>query len=343
LPSAKAHTTLSRQWELLRQLPSRSPGITSADLVNRLKDAGFTISKRSIERDLNELSLIFPLARNDKSIPFGWHWMPDACADLRGISITEALSLALVEEAVRPLLPSSMLKALDARFTHARQKLEHLSSANKAARWLDKVASVQPDMNLQAPEVPDAILETLQTALLEERQLHCQYYSAHNDKLSDLTLNPLALVQRGRISYLIGTAHPHTDVRQFAVHRFRQLQALPTAAQGLEDFSLQRYLGSDAMQFGDSDRIELHAWISDGLARLIRETPLSNDMTLTALDQGHHLQATVSNSWQLRWWLLSQGDALIVEQPQGLRMQIAETLRSAAALYQSEHSETTAC
>ncbi|WP_343046969.1 WYL domain-containing protein [Pseudomonas akapageensis] len=151
----------------------------------------------------------------------------------------------------------------------------------------------------------------------------------------------MALIQRGRISYLIGTAHPHTDVRQFAVHRFRQLQALPTAAQGLEDFSLQRYLGSDAMQFGDSDRIELHAWVSDGLARLIRETPLSNDMTLTALDYGHRMQATVSNSWQLRWWLLSQGDALIVERPQSLRVQIAETPSSAASLYLSDGTSET--
>ncbi|MCY1391157.1 WYL domain protein [compost metagenome] len=337
MPSAKAQTTLSRQWELLRQLPSRPPGITSADLVQRLKHAGFTISKRSIERDLNELSRIFPLERNDKSIPFGWHWMPGASADLRGISITEALSLALVEETVRPLLPGSMLKALDARFSHARQKLERLGSSNKAARWLDKVANVRPDMNLHAPQVPDAILETLQTALLEERQLHCQYYSAHNDQLSELTLNPLALVQRGRISYLIGTAAPNTDVRQFAAHRFRHLQMLQTAAEGLEDFDLQLYLGSDAMQFGDSDRIELRAWVSDGLARQIRETPLSSDMTLTALDNGHLLQATVSNSWQLHGWLLSQGGGLIVEQPQSLRTQIAEALHRAAAQYPLEN------
>ncbi|CAK9891917.1 hypothetical protein PS652_04782 [Pseudomonas fluorescens] len=335
LPSATTRATLSRQWELLRQLPSRSPGITSAELVGRLKDAGFSISKRSIERDLNELSLIFPLERNDKSIPYGWHWAANACIELRGISVSEALSLALVEEAVRPLLPGSMLKVLDPRFSHARQKLEHLSGANKVARWLDKVASVRPDMNMQAPEVPDSILETVQHALLEEYQLHCQYYSAHNDKLSELTLNPLALIQRGQVSYLIATAAPYTDIRQFAVHRFRKLRILDSPTEGLRAFDLQAYLRSDALQFGDTDKIELQAWISDNLARLVRETPLSADMHLTPLDAGHRLQATVSNSWQLRWWLLSQGDGLIVEKPLSLRQQIAETLNNAAAQYQS--------
>ncbi|NBA98258.1 YafY family protein [Pseudomonas sp. R5(2019)] len=333
MPSAKAHTTLSRQWELLRQLPNRSPGLTTSELVNRLLDAGFTISKRSIERDLNELSLIFPILRNDRSIPYGWHWRPGACVDLQGISVTEALSLALVEDAIRPLLPASMLKVLDARFAHARQKLEHMAGQNKAARWLDKVASVRPDINLQAPEVPDNILETVQEALLQERQLRCRYYSAHADKTSELTLNPLALVQRGTISYLIATAQSYADVRQFAVHRLRDASVLPSTVIGLDTFDLHEYLNSDALQFGTREKIALKAWVSDSLARFIRETPLSSDMTLTPLEDGHCLQATVSNSRQLRWWLLSQGDGLIVEAPESLREQIAQTLESAAAQY----------
>lgn len=246
------------------------------------------------------------------------------------------LRVARVVEAVRPLLPGSMLKGLDARFSHARQKLENLSSENKAARWLDKVASVRPDMNLQAPEVPDSILETVQKALLEEYQLQCQYYSAHNDRTVDLTLNPLALIQRGQVAYLIATATPFTDIRQFAVHRFRQANVLDRPAEGLDDFDLQGYLGSDALQFGSAEKIELQAWISSNLARRVRETPLSADMTLTGLDHGHRLQATVSNSWSLRWWLLSQGEELIVEQPPALRQLIARTLSNAAAQYQDE-------
>ena len=336
LPSATTRATLSRQWELLRQLPSRSPGITSAELVMRLKDAGFNISKRSIERDLNELSLIFPLERNDRSIPYGWYWAANACVELRGLSVSEALSLALVEEAVRPLLPGSMLKGLDARFAHARQKLETLSSETKAARWLDKVASVRPEMHMRAPEVSDSILETVQKALLDEQQLQALYYSAHHDRSVELILNPLALIQRGQVAYLIATAQPYEDIRQFAVHRFRQLSVLDTPALGLDDFDLHAYLRSDALQFGSAEKSELHAWISDNLARRMRETPLSPDMQLIDLEDGHRLQATGSNSWSLRWWRLSLGDELVVEQPPALRQLISQTLSSAAAAYQEE-------
>lgn len=69
-------------------------------------------------------------------------------------------------------------------------------------------------------------------------------------------------------------------------------------------------------------------------ARLIRETPLSPEMTLEQLEDGYRMRSTLSNTWQLHWWILSQGDAMVVEQPPELRAQIGETLQRAAAAYQ---------
>ncbi|MBK5010865.1 MULTISPECIES: WYL domain-containing protein [Pseudomonas] len=184
MPFATTRATLSRQWALLRQLPSRSPGITSSELVWRLRDLGFSVSKRTVERDLNELSLIFPLERNDKSIPFGWHWSASAVGELRGSS------------------------------------------------------------------------------------------------------------------------------------------------------DLLAHLRGDAVLPVQGDGIELVARISDTLARQLREAPLSSDMQLTAHKQGHQLRATVSDGCPLRWWLLSQGDAVVVEQPAQLRDEIGKILTNAAAQYQ---------
>lgn len=333
MPSAKIHTALSRQWELLQHLPKRSPGITVAELLARLTSAGYSISRRSVERDLRDLSLVFPLQCNDGGTPFGWYWQPGVSVELQGITLTEAVSLALVEDAVRPLLPGSMLSVLEPRFEHARQKLKGLGDGNPAARWPDKVASVRPDFNLRAPEIRADILEALQHAVISEQQLHCQYYSAHTNKESELTLNPLAIVQRGLVTYLIATAAPYTDIRQFAVHRFRAVTALDTPCQGLESFELQSYLDSDALQFGKPEKILFKAWVSEHQARLIRETPLGADMTLEALANGFQLQATVSNTWQLQWWILSLGDALVVQEPADLRRQVGDTLRRAAAAY----------
>ena len=249
VPSAKSHSTVRRQWELLKLLPKRDSGITVTELLARLDTCGYQTSRRTVERDLVDLSLVFPLQCSEDSSPQAWHWTPGVNVELQGITLTEALSLALVEDAIRPMLPASVLSVLEPRFVHARRKLKGLEDDNPAARWLEKVASVRPDLNLQAPDINPQRLEALQKALINECQVKCQYYSAHTDKLSKMTLNPLAMVQRGLVTYLIATAYPYTDIRQFAVHRFRTVEPLDQPAEGLQEFDLRAYLSSDALQF----------------------------------------------------------------------------------------------
>ena len=334
LPSAKARSTLSRQWELLQQLPKSAPGITVSELLIRLNNAGYSIGRRSVERDLNDLSLTFPLQCNSAGTPQGWYWKPGVSVELQGVSLTEAISLALVEDAVRPLLPASMLSVLQPRFAHARSKLKELSDDNPAARWLDKIASIPPALNLQAPHICPRILETLQSALLGEQQLQCSYYAVHADKTSDLTLNPLAMVQRGQVTYLIATAPPYTDIRQYAAHRFLGATTLETSTQGAQAFDLKEYLDSDALQFGTPQKINFKAWLSQQQGRLIRETPLAPDMRMIEVEDGWEVFATLNNTWQLHWWILSLGEQVVVHEPASLRQHIGNMLRRAAAAYE---------
>lgn len=327
--------TLSRQWEMLKLLPSKAPGISSAQLHQALLDAGYKVSKRTVERDLQVLSGPFSLECNERGTPWGWHWRPGASLELPGIGLAEALSLAMVEDALPTLLPQNLYKGLEPRFRQARRKLESLASENATARWLNKMASVRPELGLQPPQTDPVLLDAIQIALLDERQVRCRYYAAHQDREREMTLNPLALVQRGLVTYLIATAPPYADARQYALHRFRQVEMLDSCAEGADSFDLQAYLDSDALQFSPGNKVRLQAWISDSLARLIRETPLAEDMTLTPLADGHRLHVTVRDSWQLRWWLLQQGQNLCVEAPEELRALVRETLQASLARYQA--------
>ena len=188
MPSATSRSTLTRQWELLKLLPPKGPGITTLELQSRLSDAGHPTTKRTIERDLVELSRLFPLQCNSKGMPYGWHWMPGKSAELPGISLSEALTLRLVEDSIRPLIPAFMLKTLESRFNLARQKLEAMSDENPSARWLDKVASVQPELSQTPPEIKADLLEIIQQALMNDTQLSCRYYSAHKNQFHNFTL-----------------------------------------------------------------------------------------------------------------------------------------------------------
>lgn len=335
MPNNSSSRTLARQWELLRLLPSKPPGLSAGDLHSRLENAGHPTSKRTVERDLTELSQLFPLQCNDKGMPYGWYWTPGSSMELPGITLSEALTLRLLEDSLRPLIPRYMLNVLEPRFQQAQQKLNALAGESLAARWVDKVSSVRPELTLLPPSVDEVHLERVQEALLQDKQLLCEYYSAHKDQSHRLTLNPLALVQRGQITYLLATAEPFADIRQFALHRFTMTQLLENNCDAPQGFSLQAYLASGAMQFGTPAPLKIEAWVNKGLSRLLRETPLSSDMLLTEDDDGALLSATVNDSWELRWWILSHAGSIQIRKPKKLATEIGKRLRSALELQTS--------
>lgn len=335
MSATATRNTISRQWELLRSLPARPPGITAQELVDLLDDAGFTVSKRTVERDLIELSSLFPLQCNDKSTPYGWYWTPGATAELPGLTLSEALTLRLVEDSLRPLLPAYLLKSLEPRFAQAHHKLQALGDQVPAARWIDKIASVPPELALQAPEMNGELLERIQQGLLEDRRLGCSYFAAHSNRTRELQLNPLALIQRGNITYLAAIVEPYEDVRLFAAHRFQQVELLDTPSRRPDGFNLDEYIAGGALQFTSpgAGMIELRAWISEELARQLRETPLTDDMLLEADGEGYRLSATLQDSWQLRWWLLSHTGKIVVQEPLGLRQELQKQLAAGLQMY----------
>lgn len=335
MSAASVRKSVARQWQLLKLLPSRSPGLEAKVLTQQLHDAGFSVSKRTVERDLLDLSLQFPLQCNDKSKPFGWHWMAGANLDIPGISVAEALSLTLVEEQMRQLLPASLLSSLAARFAQAKNKLQVLEASIAGARWPDKVASVSADMHLLAPKIDSDILQQVQQALLHSQQLDVSYHALHQNALKTYRLNPLGLVQRGQVSYLIATAEPYTDPLRFAIHRFNQVNVLETAAIKPPGFNLKNYLATGAMEFSEGEKIALEIEAEAVLAHLLAETPLSEDMVSTQQANGkYHISATVHRGWQLNLWLMSQSSFLTVLAPQELRDNVKRKLTEALAKYE---------
>ncbi|KAA6194823.1 WYL domain-containing protein, partial [Pseudomonas lactis] len=145
--------------------------------------------------------------------------------------------------------------------------------------------------------------------------------------------NPLALVQRGQITYLVACADTFDDVRLYAVHRFEAVTMLGQPGRRPAGFDLPDYIQSGAMQFGVPQAIQLHAWVDPALAKRLHETPLSEDMTLIAEPDGARLTATVNDSWELKWWLLSQAGAIRVDAPTTLRQALIDSQRQSLALH----------
>lgn len=342
MPKKSQHHAISRLLEILKKLPTRGPGITAKDLLNCLKEAGYNCSKRTVERDLNELAAHFQLICNDRGTPFGWHWMPQAAPDLPGLTVADAMSLHLVEDFLRPLLPAALLESLTPRFRQAQKKLGTLAETNPKARWLEKVRHVPAALPLVAPKIADGVLETLQEALLDDVQLEAAYRRPDSKKAQNLRLHPLGLVQRGPVTYLVATAFKYTDIRLLAVHRIHKARKMDEPARRPKGFSLDDYIGEGALHFGNGKTIRLVARVSPWLAAILTETPLSAKQLLKEDGDEFILKVTINDTWQLRWWILSQGDAMTVLKPVRLRNEMVDSLKESLSKYISESEGRTA-
>ena len=162
MPRSAGADTLVRHWTLLKLLPARGPGKTVRELTEALVGRDFPVTRRTIERDLQLLSGVFPLVCNDKGTPQGWHWHPGHEPALPELSLADAVSMQTIETLLRPLLPKAVTDALEGRFGHARRRLQ----TEGGARWRERLRYVAPALPVHPPVIAAGVLEAVQEAVL---------------------------------------------------------------------------------------------------------------------------------------------------------------------------------
>jgi predicted DNA-binding transcriptional regulator YafY len=216
----------------------------------------------------------------------------------------------------------------------AREKLSALPK-NRNARWKDLVRYVPPGLPFIPPTLAKGVLPAIQDALLQQKQLSVLYRKAGSKEASEQILHPLSLIQQGARSYLVACAFDYEKPLHYAVHRMASAKVLPEPCRRPKGFSLDVFIASGANQFGEGKCTTLKAQVSSDLARLLEETPLSKDQKITTRSGINTLTATVSESWNLYFWVLSQGEAIVVQKPLTLRKNIISTLEGALGNYKS--------
>lgn len=329
--------TLQRQWQMLRMIPRLPQKITAREMHEKLQ-AEFDVGKRTIERDLQSLSGLFPLVADERDRPFGWSWKKDApLFSLPGLSQTEALTLAMVEQHLNTLLPSSTLQQLEPYFSAARQHLDNAPQSEHARSWLNKVRTVPASQPLLPPSIKPAVQQVVYEALLADRQLTIKYLSRGKKAAAEYRIHPVAAIQRGHVTYLYCRFKDYEDLRTLAIHRIQSATMLDEASTIPADFSIDEVIETGKFGFCTKGIITLEAILYKGESDILFETPLSRDQTLTEQEDGTvKLVATVPHTLQLEWWLLGLGDGVEVLQPEALREQMASTIDKMQARYRKQ-------
>lgn len=326
--------TSLRYLQMLKRIPRLPDGITATDLHRNLQDLGHEIDKRSIERDLNKLSGMFPLTTSEGR-PARWSWLREAeLTHLPALNPATALTLELAHRHLAALLPHSALVALEPLFQSARKVLDE-TAQTALARWSDKVAAVPESQPLLPASISASVLETIHQALLTERRLEVSYRAAGQERVKRYPINPLGLVSRGGGYYLVATARDYPDPRNFALHRIASATLLDEPAIKPAGFNLRRYVAERSFELPLGGDLNLELRVSPWMADYLDERKLSPDQTLSPIRgrEEQRLNATVANTDQLRWWLRSFGSNVEVVKPASLRREMANGFAEMAELY----------
>lgn len=324
-------TAVLRLIRLLSLIPRAPLSATAQELCDRLAAHDITMDVRSVQRNLLKLGKLVPLKRQGVR-PVKWSLGAGAGAlTAPVIDPADALALRMIKQYLEPVMPHALLQAWAPQFAEAERVLD----TGRFRRWRNRVAIVPSGPARLPVKVAPGVVDVVYDALLSSTQFEADYRPP--DRTSrHYTFNPLALVYRDGVTYLVAGCEEFEFVPIFALHRMKNASPLERPAQEPEGFNLQQYIkGQQGFEWPIGEPIRLRLRLDRGIAPYFVERPLSGDQAVTPIRASDDLRltATVQNTLPLRWWLLSFGPAVEVLGPKAVRDDVADMLAKASRQY----------
>ena len=296
-------------------------------------DADYNVSVRTIQRDLEKLSGVFPLTDEPRGREKYWCWSDSsAITQIPAMNQTTALAFKLAAEHLKPLMPPSTRGMLNPYFEHATKILQQ----TKLGDWSAKTRIISRGPELIAPPIKPGVQEVVYEALLEGKQFEVNYKGKGRSQAKHQVLNPLGLVLKNGITYLVATAFEYKDPLHYSLHRMSHPRLLDTHTKLIPGFDFARHVEEERMfSYPVSEKkIKLRALFSPNAAVHLTESKLSGDQKITDKKDGRVLvEATVADTAELRWWLLGFGGYVEILGPKSLREEFAEVAEEMKNMY----------
>lgn len=211
--------TLLRYFDMLCLIPKEPSSISTLELLEKLENTGYKIDLRTVQRDLIKLSSsnLFPICSSDGTRPLRWFWKNNSDRlQFPMMSTDEALTFKLVEMFLEPLLPPAVKSHITDYFQIADKTLK----ISPLASWIDKVRIIPSNLALLPAEIPQSIVTVIYDALFKNKRFNATY-QAIDKPFKSYEVNPLGLVFRHNLIYLVVTINDYLDIKQLALHRFK--------------------------------------------------------------------------------------------------------------------------
>lgn len=266
--------------ELLRflyQQTDEAHTVTVSEMIEYLKSKGIPSVRQTVYTDLEALDAAGIDIVQIKSTQNRY---------FIGSRIFEYPELKMLVDAV------ASSKVISAKKSQALiQKLGQLTSIQQAEQ-LQRLASLSSRVKPHNEKVY-YIIDSIQTAILDQHQISFQYYEYTPEKKKILKhdgyryiLDPYALEWKNDHYYLIGYSHKHKGIAHFRVDRLSSVEPLDSKFQPMPDFDVAAYTNKMVDMFAAEHAEQVKLLCSNELMRVIIDH-YGEDIEISPYDDTH--------------------------------------------------------
>lgn len=324
---------IERQLYILQLLAKNHTGFTSDEIRSKLMRMGIEVSKKTVDRDIDNLSMSFGIYEETRSGKT--YYMADNI-NINDIAFdfSELLSLHFMKELLRAY------NGIDVGRT-ANELVEKLILSvpriNKDyLHGLEKMVKVSfPDI-LEEKDLDPDILEKVEDGISNLKSIDIKYFSFNKNEITERRVDPYLVDIDEGCYHLIGYCHLRNSIRNFRISRIRDIILTDESFIKPEGFYEQykqskfdklsgsrittvkvRFRGYAARYLKEYEKRKADRIVpnSDGTITFIRETALTDDLSR---------------------WVLGYGDEAEVLEPAELREMIKETVENMYKIYKDK-------
>ena len=171
-------------------------------------------------------------------------------------------------------------------------------------------------------------------ATLERRQVRISYHGREKDEVTERVVSPQRLVHYRDNWYLDAWCHRAKGLRSFSIDRVKRATELVEPAKTISDARLDAYFaGSYGIFAGEPDKTAVLRFAAARARWVADESWHPQQAGRFLPDGGYELRVPYRDGRELAMDILRYGAEVDVLEPESLRREIAERLRTAAARY----------
>jgi len=290
-------------------------------------------SDKTIRRDLELFQeLGFPV--EEEVGQYGrkrWRVATDWAERGLGFTFDEALALYLGHRFLAPLTGTMFGQAAHNAFRKIRASL-----GESALRYMEKMAGALHSTSVGVSDysAQGECIDCLLMGIEDRRAVAIVYRSQRATEPVTYLVHPYGLTYHRGSLYLVGYSEDHEELRHWKVDRIEQAELEKVHFQRPEDFDLSRHFADSFGVWSGRGDIRVKVRFAADAARYVREKKWHESQRLTTQGDGSLIvRFRLSDTREIKSWVLSFGAAAEILEPAELREEVAAELRNLLARY----------